>query len=96
MALFEDYYDRTPEDEKTQKRPKIRRDLEKGFKKFYENLSDQKDKQLDKLDELRKELSTGNIEKLKEIDLVFLTIEEIDKRIANMDKERETYLGKNK
>ena len=93
MALFEDYYDRTPEDEKKDKRPKIKRSLEKGFKKFYENLLDQKDKQLDKLDELRKELSTGNIEKLKEIDIIFLTIEEIDKRITNMKKEENEYLG---
>jgi DNA anti-recombination protein RmuC len=93
MALFDDYYDKTPEDERNDKRPKIKRKIIKSFRKFVENLDDQLDKVNDELDEARKELSSGNIEKLKEIDLIYLKIEEIEKRKINMIKEEVYFIG---
>lgn len=93
MALFEEYYDKTPEDEKKDKRPKIKRSIEKGFRKYKENLEDQLDTVREELDEARKSLSGGNIEKLKEIDLIYLKVEEIEKRISNMVTEEKEYLG---
>jgi uncharacterized small protein (DUF1192 family) len=93
IALFEDLYDRTPEEERKQKKPSVRRSIEKGFRHFAENLEEQKDRVEDELEAARKRLSSGNIEALKDIDLSFLSIAEIDSRLANMKEEKEQFLG---
>jgi hypothetical protein len=93
MAMFDELYERTPEDERKQKKPSTRRKIEKGFRKFAENLEDQKDKVEDELEEARKDLSSGNIEALKKIDLCMLSIAEINTRIINMSAEGVKFLG---
>lgn len=93
MALFDDYYERTPEDEKKAKKPAIRRAIEKGFKRYEENLEEQKEKAEDELEAARKSLSSGDVSAIKTIELSILTISEIDLRIANIRSQKVEFVG---